>query len=581
MDHLSELATAAIEFARHRPVLTIIGIIITSLASLWFYYWPWAEWTLSFRNVPGPPSDNWLFGNLRAIIKAGPMELHREWAKEYGPTYRYRIIFAQHRFYTLDPKAIAHVLSHPDTFPKPDRARQQLAKTLGNGLLTAEGADHRRQRKALNPSFSPLAVKNMQDIFFDKAYELREKLVDIIADDTIQASPTPAKPEDTVSGGKKIDVAKYLGQTTLDVIGLAGFNYDFQSLSQKDNELAEAYRSMFAASSQLTLMLFLAAFVPGFDKIPTKQQRTVRASQEVTRRIGNRLLEEKKRAVKAAYSDGFEKGSDIGKDLLSILVKANMASDVPPDQRMSDDEVLAQITTFMLAGNETSSTSLTWILYLLCQHPEIQTKLREELAAVESERPSHEEIAALPYLDAVVREGLRLLPPATSTIREAKQTTVVPLGTPIRGRDGKMMDTVTLQAGTTVFLPIMPVNTSQDRWGSDAEDFNPDRFLSPPPESTKEVPGVWGNMLTFLGGTRSCIGYRFALAEMKAILFVLMRNFEFEELKSKPQIEKRSACVSLSFHGADGVIRIVMRSKVVGEETQGYQMPLMVKPISA
>lgn len=61
---------------------------------------------------------------------------------------------------------------------------------------------------------------------------------------------------------------------------------------------------------------------------------------------------------------------------------------------------------------------------------------------------------------------------------------------------------------------------------------------------TKEVPGTWGNILTFLGGTRNCIGYRFALAEMKAILFVLIRNLEFEELKSKPVIEKKSSCVT-------------------------------------
>ena len=86
----------------------------------------------------------------------------------------------------------------------------------------------------------------------------------------------------------------------------------------------------------------------------------------------------------------------------------------------------------------------------------------------------------------------------------------------------------------------MPVNTSVERWGPDAAEFNPDRFLSPPPESSKEVPGVWGNLLTFLGGTRSCIGYRFALAEIKVILFVLIRNFDFEELGSKPKIEKKS-----------------------------------------
>ena len=87
----------------------------------------------------------------------------------------------------------------------------------------------------------------------------------------------------------------------------------------------------------------------------------------------------------------------------------------------------------------------------------------------------------------------------------------------------------------------MPVNTMTDVWGPDAEDFNPDRYASLGPEAMKDVPGVWGGLMTFLGGARACIGYRFALAEMRAILFVLLRTFEFQELRSKPKIQKKSA----------------------------------------
>lgn len=119
-----------------------------------------------------------------------------------------------------------------------------------------------------------------------------------------------------------------------------------------------------------------------------------------------KIVEDKKREVMSAHSEGLEKREDIGNDLLSILsqsssfrfshtpqsnvqaVKANMASDVKPEQKLSDEEVLDQITTFMLAGNETSSTALTWILYSLTQHPECQDRLREEVLAVADDRPS-------------------------------------------------------------------------------------------------------------------------------------------------------------------------------------------------
>lgn len=93
---------------------------------------------------------------------------------------------------------------------------------------------------------------------------------------------------------------------------------------------------------------------------------------------------------------------------------------------------------------------------------------------------------------------------------------------------------------------------SPEIWGSNPEQYNPDRFLSlPQTESThgekgsvpvaNDVPGTWGNLLTFLGGARNCIGYRFALVEMKAILFVLIRNLEFQELASKPTIQPKQS----------------------------------------
>ena len=92
----------------------------------------------------------------------------------------------------------------------------------------------------------------------------------------------------------------------------------------------------------------------------------------------------------------------------------------------------------------------------------------------------------------------------------------------------------------------MNFNVSNEIWGPDAAIFNPDRHLRHDPyEKTegaaKRVPGVWRNQLSFLGGPRNCIGYRFALAEMKALLFVLGRSFAFEELPSHPIIEQKAA----------------------------------------
>jgi cytochrome P450 len=195
------------------------------------------------------------------------MERHNDWVKEYGPTFRYRILFGSVRFFTADLVALSYILSHSDIFPKPEQVRRNMGEILGNGVLSAEGADHRRQRKVLNPSFSASAVRELVPIFLDKAYDLKDKLLTMIDDESIEASPTPERPEDKVPGGRKIDVVRYLQQCTLDVIGAAGFNYDFASLREPNNELAEAYRKMFSAAQNITIMAILQSLIPGMNKI--------------------------------------------------------------------------------------------------------------------------------------------------------------------------------------------------------------------------------------------------------------------------------------------------------------------------
>ncbi|RXK38459.1 hypothetical protein M231_04224 [Tremella mesenterica] len=520
--------------------LYALGTSCVALLGAYLYLWPYRAYTLPFKNLQGPEPDSWFFGSMRRIIKEPPLAPHQAWLEQYGPTYRYRLFFGSWRFFTADPLALSYILNHSDLFPKTGMARREMETILGRGVLIAEGEDHKRQRKVLNPSFSLTAVRGMLPIFYDSAYELRDKLQGLIEDPNAMASPTPAKEEDKVEGGKKVDVMKYLGQATIDVIGKAGFDYDFQALKAPTNELADAYRSLFSTSMTITPMAILQALFPVFKKLPTKRMRVASEAIRTTKRIGMRLLEEKKQAVRKAHSEGLEKGTDIGRDLLSILVKANMASDLKPEQRMSDSEVLAQITTFMLAGNETSATALSWICYVLSMHQDVQDRLREEVTSVSDDRPSFETLTQLPYMDKVIREVLRLYPPAPSTVRQAEEATTLPLSKPVKGRDGKMIDHVNLPKGCVIFVPIMCINISTDVWGPDASTFNPDRYDNLP-SSSNQVPGVWGNLLTFLGGTRNCIGYRFALAEIKAILFVLIRSMKFEELPSKPQFEKKAA----------------------------------------
>jgi hypothetical protein len=210
------------------PILTALGSAILLFVALVIYI-AWENATIPYANLPGPPTESFIWGNLREVFESMPSLAQRRWMNEHGDTVRYSMLLSKPRLCTRDITAMSFMLQHDSDFPKPYFLQNILGKTTAPlGLLVTEGAVHHRQRRVLNPAFGPASVKGMDPIFFDKAYELRDKLVSILHGESNDVpSPTPPAPGDEAKGGRKMDISKYLAQTTLDVIGLAGFDYDF------------------------------------------------------------------------------------------------------------------------------------------------------------------------------------------------------------------------------------------------------------------------------------------------------------------------------------------------------------------
>jgi cytochrome P450 len=239
-----------------------------------------------------------------------------------------------------------------------------------------------------------------------------------------------------------------------------------------------------------------------------------------------------------------------------------MSSDLPDSQRLSDEDVLAQVPTFLIAGHETTSTATTWALFALTQAPDVQTKLREELLSLPTENPTMDELSSLHYLDAVVREALRVHSPAQSITRVATKDDVIPLGTPFVDKNGETHHSIKVTNGDLVTIPVIALNRSKSIWGEDAAEFKPERWDSVP-EGADSIPGIWGKQLSFLGGPRACIGYRFAVVEIKALLFTLIRAFELELAVPAKDIHRKL---------------IFMKKPLVATEPEiGEQMPLLVR----
>lgn len=218
--------------------------------------------------LSGPPSAHIFFGNIKEAFQVESGLLHRAWTKQFGPTFRYHLLFGETRICTSDPVSLNFILSHSDMLYKPALTRKILSDMLGSGVLVAEAADHRRQRRVLNPCFSLQSIKDVMPVFYDKAEELREKLLGLVEDDPLSiAAPTPTLEGDAVLGGRKIDVLKFLSLATIDIIGIAGFDYDFKALSQPENELAKAFSNMFLLGQSFDAAGLLQALIPGADRL--------------------------------------------------------------------------------------------------------------------------------------------------------------------------------------------------------------------------------------------------------------------------------------------------------------------------
>lgn len=219
-------------------------------------------------------------------------------------------------------------------------------------------------------------------------------------------------------------------------------------------------------------------------------------------------------------------------------MKANL--ETTGKDKLTDDEVFAQIKTFIFAGHETSSTGLSWTFHLLAKHPEIQSRLRAEImqAKADAEERGLEQIDpevlyALPLLDAVLRESLRVRPPIPGRSFVAQKDDVLPLAHPLTLTNGRVLTELPVKKGQEFYTWHVLTNKRTDVWGPDATAFNPDRWIKDPDTGKSgELKGaaLWGQMMTFFGGPRSCIGYKFALTEMKAIISVLVERFEWSDI---------------------------------------------------
>jgi cytochrome P450 len=403
----------------------------------------------------------------------------------------YRWLFNEPRILITTPKALGEVLVQRNyDFIKPERIRNGLGRLLGVGILLAEGDEHKRQRKLLMPAFSFRHIKDLYPIFWNKSQEMTNQIAE-----TIKSSP---------NAESVVEIREWASRATLDIIGLAGMGKDFDSITNPENELNETYRQIFAGNRGAQIVQLMLSMLPHWlvVALPLKRNDEIGNAIATIKKTARDLIADKR--VK------LQNGDNKGRDILSVAMQSG---------GFTDEDLVNQLMTFLAAGHETTASAMAWAVYLLCKHPDVQTRLREELrteipALLESgSQITSTDIDRLPYLNAVLNEVTRIFPPVPLTLRETAHDTTI---------QGHF-----IPRATTVVICPWAVNTSRDLWGPDARDFNPDRWLGPGRANTGGADSNYA-VTTFLHGPRSCIGMGFAKAEFACLVASLVGRFEIE-----------------------------------------------------
>ncbi|KAH8809409.1 cytochrome P450 monooxygenase [Xylogone sp. PMI_703] len=465
------------------------------------------EFLTPLKKIPTPVDRSFLRGNT-GISKTYQLANFRHWSKTVPNSglIRYYQPGNHERLLVTSQRALSEILvTNAHQFVKPQSARHRLWYITGNGLLLAEGEEHKVQRKSLMAAFSFRHIKDLHPVFWSKARELVRCL-----EAELQS--------DKVKGNNIIEMRGWASRATLDIIGVAGMDHDFNSLQDSLSSLTRQYQLLRPNPSRFELLLGMilspisarAAVIVSI--LPSKRKAQARAASKYLRDLCRSLIQEK---IGKLEKDT----SNTNVDIISVALRSGT---------FSDRNLVDQMMTFLAAGHGTTSHALQWAMYALSKHQDIQLRLRKEVceglpSISEPEQSiSPADIDSLHYLHAFCNEVLRRYAPVPTTIREAlNETTVAGYRIP---------------KGTLFIISPGMTNLDQDLWGPDADTFNPERWLQDGCANTGGVRNNYG-FLTFLHGPRSCIGATFARSELTCLVAALVGRFEMELEDPEREVE--------------------------------------------
>jgi cytochrome P450 len=428
--------------------------------------------------APGPRRR--LLGGYFWQFRRDPIAFLQMMAREHGDVSHFQM-GPQDAFFVNHPDLVKDVLVTNHAKFHKGRALQRAKTLLGEGLLTSEKEFHLRQRRLAQPAFHRQRLQNYG----------------------AQMVAATEKMRDGWRDGAELDAAHEMMRLTLAIVGRTLFSADVEGEADEVGEAMTTLIEMF----NLLLMPF-SELLENLPFGPSRRFQKARARLDATI---YRMIDERRRS-----------GEDAG-DLLSMLL---LAQDEEGDGgQMSDKQVRDESLTLFLAGHETTANALSFVWYLLSQHPEVEAKFHAELDSVlEGRAPTFEDFPRLRYTEMVLAEAMRLYPPAWALGRLAMAD--------------HELNGYHIPTGSLVLLSMYIAHRDPRFW-PDADHFQPERWL--PENKEKMTPYAY---FPFGGGARRCIGEGFAWLEGVLLMATIGQHWRLRvapgyQLRPQPRITLR------------------------------------------
>ncbi|XP_047914741.2 thromboxane-A synthase isoform X1 [Anser cygnoides] len=452
-----------------------------------------------------------LFNSLPPPILQGFWENHTKLIKEYGPVCGYYI--GRQMFVVVStPEMIKQILV-TDFSNFTNRTKPNLiSKPMLDSILCLRDDRWKYVRSVLTPAFSDTKLKEMTPLI-NQACDVLLSNLKVYAD-----------------SGKAFDIQRCYNCFTLDVVGSVAFGTQVDSQKNPDDPFVKNCRTFFEMSLFKPLLILILSFpfimIPLLRILPNKKQKELNGFfiQTIKNAIVFRDQQdaaERRRDFLQWMLDSRNSADSLAAGCFDMISPATTSSqnEVPsagktPSEKvqktLTEDEIAGQAFLFLIAGYETTTSTLSFATYLLATNPDCQEKVLQEIDEFSAKHmvPDYQNVQELPYLDMVIAETLRMYPPAFRFTREAAKDCVV-LGQHI-------------PAGAVIETAVGHLHHNPEFW-PEPEKFIPERFTE---EAKKEQhPFAY---LPFGAGPRGCIGMKMGLLETKMTLLRILQKFQFK-----------------------------------------------------